>query len=238
MTEIEKIAYAKTFIDKLANGINPLDDTLIQDDSVVNNIRISRCFFFVSDILRNIINGDYVLDGKKLKKTKFKITKEQIDCYEFNTDNISLGEFIIKIYMLVDNKCLQRPKRDIIENWLIKNEYIEYRKNSDGKLTKVPSQKGRDAGIFLREKYKRNGLFYYITYSKEAQQLLLNNLIDIFENESENQPKILDLWDDEKDKNLKEMYTMDMSLTEMATKLGIDEIEVAKRIMFLKKRNK
>lgn len=29
MTEIEKIAYAKSFIDKLANGINPLDDTPI-----------------------------------------------------------------------------------------------------------------------------------------------------------------------------------------------------------------
>ena len=26
MTELEKIAYAKSFIDKLANGINPLDD--------------------------------------------------------------------------------------------------------------------------------------------------------------------------------------------------------------------
>lgn len=26
MTESEKIAYAKSFIDKLANGINPIDD--------------------------------------------------------------------------------------------------------------------------------------------------------------------------------------------------------------------
>ncbi len=32
MTELEKIAYAKSFIDKLANGINPLDDTPIPDD--------------------------------------------------------------------------------------------------------------------------------------------------------------------------------------------------------------
>ena len=29
MTELEKITYAKSFIDKLANGINPLDDTPI-----------------------------------------------------------------------------------------------------------------------------------------------------------------------------------------------------------------
>lgn len=45
MTELEKIAYAKMFIDKLANGINPLDDQEIQDTDIVNNIRVSRCFF-------------------------------------------------------------------------------------------------------------------------------------------------------------------------------------------------
>ena len=45
MTELEKIAYAKSFIDKLANGINPLDDTPIPDDDIANNVRLSRCFF-------------------------------------------------------------------------------------------------------------------------------------------------------------------------------------------------
>ena len=39
MTELEKIAYAKSFIDKLANGINPLDGTPIPDDDVANNVR-------------------------------------------------------------------------------------------------------------------------------------------------------------------------------------------------------
>ena len=29
MTELEKIEYAKSFIDKLANGINPLDETFM-----------------------------------------------------------------------------------------------------------------------------------------------------------------------------------------------------------------
>ena len=39
MTELEKIEYAKSFIDKLANGVNPIDDSLIPDDDVVNNVR-------------------------------------------------------------------------------------------------------------------------------------------------------------------------------------------------------
>ena len=45
MTELEKIAYAQTFIEKLANGINPLDDTPIPENDIANNVRLSRCFF-------------------------------------------------------------------------------------------------------------------------------------------------------------------------------------------------
>ena len=57
MTELEKIAYAKSFIDKLANGINPIDDSIIPDGDVVNNVRLSRCFFYVSDILRQVVDN-------------------------------------------------------------------------------------------------------------------------------------------------------------------------------------
>ena len=42
MTELEKIEYAKSFIDKLAKGINPLDDSPIPDNDIANNVRLSR----------------------------------------------------------------------------------------------------------------------------------------------------------------------------------------------------
>ena len=52
MTELEKIERAKTYMEKLANGINPLDDTAAPDGDMINQVRLSRCFFFVSDVLR------------------------------------------------------------------------------------------------------------------------------------------------------------------------------------------
>lgn len=66
MTELEKIAYAKTFIDKLANGINPLDNTAIPDGDIANNVRLSRCFFYVSSILGKEIDRE----SKKREKGK------------------------------------------------------------------------------------------------------------------------------------------------------------------------
>lgn len=76
MTEKEKIAYAKTFIDKLANGINPIDDSPVSESDVVNNVRIARCFFFVSDILRQAIESDGAFSVKKAQKQDFDVTEE------------------------------------------------------------------------------------------------------------------------------------------------------------------
>lgn len=55
MTELETLERAKMYLEKLANGINPIDGSVILDGDIVNHVRISRCFFYVSDVLRQVI---------------------------------------------------------------------------------------------------------------------------------------------------------------------------------------
>ena len=52
MEDFDVLCRAKMYIDKLANGINPLDNQPLKEDDVVNNVRLSRCFFYVADVLR------------------------------------------------------------------------------------------------------------------------------------------------------------------------------------------
>ena len=61
MTEIEKIAYAKSFIDKLAIGIDPTDGTIIPEGDIALNPRLSKCFLYVADILSKIIENPSAL---------------------------------------------------------------------------------------------------------------------------------------------------------------------------------
>ena len=68
MTEVEKIAYTRMYIEKLANGINPLTDQAVPDTDLINNVRISRCLFYVSDLLRQLEDQG----GIPIKKTKKK----------------------------------------------------------------------------------------------------------------------------------------------------------------------
>lgn len=71
MTELEKMQRAKMYIDKLANGINPLNDLPAAESDVINNIRISRCLFYVSDILRQVIESNGVQSKEKSGKEPF-----------------------------------------------------------------------------------------------------------------------------------------------------------------------
>ena len=68
MTELEKLQRAKMYIDKMANGIHPIDNTPAADSDMINNVRISRCLFYISDILRQVIDNNGVIGKVKSSK--------------------------------------------------------------------------------------------------------------------------------------------------------------------------
>lgn len=77
MTEQEKLHHAKHYIDSLANGLNPLDGTPIPEQDIVNNVKISRCLFFVSDVLRKQLDGHEPKKVSEKDKKLFYITEEE-----------------------------------------------------------------------------------------------------------------------------------------------------------------
>ncbi len=54
MQENNKPIVAKGWICKHANGINPLDGSTIPGGDIVNNVHISRCLFFVAELLDSV----------------------------------------------------------------------------------------------------------------------------------------------------------------------------------------
>jgi len=55
-------------MEQLANGIDPISGVEMPDDTVLNNMRLSRCFFYVADVLRQTI----YTEGKPTKESKPK----------------------------------------------------------------------------------------------------------------------------------------------------------------------
>ena len=61
MTDLDIMQLAKMYMEKLAQGIDPISDQEIPEDSVLNNVRLARCFFYMSGILDQVIaNGGKV----------------------------------------------------------------------------------------------------------------------------------------------------------------------------------
>lgn len=105
MTELEKIERAKMYMDKLANGINPIDDTMAPDDDLINNVRLSRCFFFISDVLRQVIEngGTKTAVNKKPKKLPLEIPIEKRSQFVYSEVPIPASEIAKRINALADN---------------------------------------------------------------------------------------------------------------------------------------
>lgn len=71
MTELETLERARMYMEKLANGINPIDGVPAPDEDVINNVRLSRCFFYVADVLRQVIDNGGITLQKKVEENRF-----------------------------------------------------------------------------------------------------------------------------------------------------------------------
>ena len=225
MTEIEKIEYAKSFIDKLANGINPLDDTLIPDTDVVNNVRLSRCFFYVSDILRQVIEngGVSVAVVKKVKKTQFALSDDQRT--QLNISNIPLTVSEIADYLntLIDTEAMTKITATMLTNWLAEAGLLEVYERRDGKKSKIPTSAGTDMGIITEERSGQYGSYTVVMYPPEMQRFIYDNIDAVIALKQEGKDNLAEFhsrpWTEKHISLLTEMFDKGQSISEMANEL-------------------
>ena len=178
VTEAEKIAYAKMFIDKLANGINPLDDSEIPEGDLINNVRLSRCFFYVSGILGKAVERERRKEVKP-KKLPFSITPEELGAFTFSKDPLSPGVIARKLNWLVREETASKRMSKLsyrqINAWLLSIGLIEYKEYS-GKQRLFPTEEGEEMGItsHIWTNYGRS--IPVILLNEDAQHLVIDNL--------------------------------------------------------------
>ena len=222
MTELETIARAKMYIDKLANGINPLDDTAVAENDIVNNVRISRCLFFVSDTLRRVLENGGVGVASRVKKNKFKITAEELEKFEFSDRPIPVSEITKRINDIADTENSKKLSHNTITSWLSEIGMLKEMINTAGKKSKRPTAEGAELGIFVKEVTSQNGTFNVVFYNKSAQKFIVDNIPSVIENHSdktieENQGLP---WTDEQQQQLVEMFRQNASINEIASALN------------------
>ena len=178
MTELEKIAYTKAFIDKLANGINPLDDTPIPEGDIANNVRLSRCFFYVSDILRQVIeNGGVTPPPKapKAAKQAFTLTDEARANLRVTDTPLTVSELASYLNDTVDETTMEKISAAAINSWLVECGFLEISEMPGGKTRKLPTADGTDLGILTETRNGQYGPYTVVLFSAAAQTFVYDH---------------------------------------------------------------
>jgi hypothetical protein len=179
MTELETMQRAKMYLDKLAQGIDPISGVEIPEDSILNNVRLARCFFYVSGVLKKVIdNGGVVVPYSQ--NSGFFMTQKQLATVSLPGHSMRITQFIDLLWTATENPNMKRPGGSAITNWLVEKEFLEKVTNPNGKQHRIPTDAGRQIGIYTEMRQGQHGEYEAVLYSKDAQQFLLDHIQEIF----------------------------------------------------------
>lgn len=178
MTELELMQRAKLYMDKLAQGIDPISGDEVSEDSALNNVRLARCFFYVSGVLQQLIDNGGVV-GSKPKKTEFTMNAQQAAQLRAADQPLRITEFADMVLAAVGREKMKRPNTKAITDWLIAKGFLTTQLGTDGKTHRIPTEKGIRLGIYTESRQGQYGEYQAVYYAPSAQVFLLDHLTEI-----------------------------------------------------------
>lgn len=176
MTQKQRVAAAKYWVDALALGRDPRTGEVLAKDSTLNRVDTSRCLFFVSGLLQEILdNGGSVLrrSGRKLP---FALPVEQRAQFPFSETPVTVTMLCRALNEMVDPNVYRRLRTTVITDWLLQFGFLEIAERPDGTPFRTPTARGRSVGLTTEERQGTCGSYSVTLYCADAQHFVLDNL--------------------------------------------------------------
>ena len=181
---LKLVAHAKDYIDSLARGYNPLTGEEVAEDDVVNQVRISRCLFFVSEVLGEVLENGAPGGAERTRGVPFAAETRQRPV-PFAADDLPEEEIVapypvtVSTFVKAVNAAKAPNMRSLrisaLTNWLSDQGYLET-ETVDGKARRRVTPQGEELGVSETARQGYDGAYYSIRYSTEAQRFLLERL--------------------------------------------------------------
>ncbi len=175
MTELEKMQRAKLYIDKLANGVDPITDSELPQDTVLNNVRLSRCFFYISDVLRQVIENGGEIKGKRTAKLDFFLKPEQKERISFSAEPLPITKFMERVAEVLDPMMKKLPIT-AVTGWLRSKGFLNEIEGERGQKKKVPTSLGQTIGISTELRHGLREDYTVVLYNEDAQHFIIDNI--------------------------------------------------------------
>ena len=180
--DLKKLETAILYIQRIAEGKNPINNVAAEEDSVLNDPNIIRCMYFAKEVLEEVKKNNGYIGKRKSKKDVQEFPVESLASFQYREDK-SVTKFVEQINEAVDTNIYQKFSYRWITQWLKKNEYLT--EGFDDELQKVvtmPTEKGEQIGIMTERKKSMNGNQYLlILYGREVQEFVVGHVEEIME---------------------------------------------------------
>nr|WP_297771456.1 hypothetical protein [uncultured Butyrivibrio sp.] len=181
--DLEKLDKALIYVNRIADGKNPINNMPADNDDVMNDPNVIRCMFFIKDVLLALKeNGGVIGKTSGIKKKEFPM--ESLSEYQF-IETKTITRFTEQLNSGIDEKEYKKLSYKVITDWLKKNSYlIEKEDNQLNKKVTLTTEKGQAVGITHSLQTSMNGTAYYrIEYDKMGQEFVLQNLSEIIKSQ-------------------------------------------------------
>lgn len=175
LNEFEKIEKAKIILKKIADGTNPINGEAIEGDILLNDPRIIRCLYFITEVLDNVIKGEYT----NRKANEFIITEEEKAKVTFTEGNIGVNEIAKCINQQLHPLVSKKTSGAAINSGLKRMGILSEVVNEEGKKRTTINDKSHLNGFHL-EKRNYNGREYEaVVIDEKGKQFIIENIEDI-----------------------------------------------------------
>lgn len=177
--DLDKLKKAKVVLQKIGQGVNPLDGEPIAGESFLQDPRIIRCLFFVTEVLDLVVDGTLQMksDGRP-----FAITAEERDRIRLPEGEIGITQFTKCV-----NEALGPMSRKLTGIEMNKHlralgllvEVLE----SDGKKRTTATPNAANYGIRAERRDYNGAEYEKVIYDGTGQRFLLENLERILQDD-------------------------------------------------------
>ncbi|MCD8149956.1 MAG: hypothetical protein LUE92_10430 [Clostridiales bacterium] len=182
----KKLDMAIVYLQRIADGNNPVNNVPAEEDSVLNNPNVIRCMYFVKEVLEEVRRNGGFIGSKSRKNQKAAFPPEALSAFIYQEDK-SISKIVAQINEAVDDTVYQKLSYKPIVQWLKKNEFLTEKVNREsGKTQTLPAEKGTQIGIRAERRVSFNGAEYFLVlYDRQAQEFIVDNMETILHGEAD-----------------------------------------------------
>ena len=182
--DLRKLETAIIYVERIADGYNPVDNKPAEEESVLNSPDVVRCMFFIKDVLEAVRRNDGLIGKAKGKAPKEQFPYDVLETFCYRED-LSITHLMAQIHLPLEGKNIKKISPQTVTRWLKTAGYLtEEFSREVGKISTVPTEKGKELGIYTEVRNYSNNTYLAVIYNRSAQEFIVKNLEAIVDGEA------------------------------------------------------